>query len=814
MGKSKSLKNIVEIDWQNRTFSYQLSDDELGQVYFRKLHSSNDWFKYCCSIAIAQKHHVDERNVTNWRGADNTFVTKVLDAFGWHLKSSSRNIYWTHYFSRGLKAQFHITETWRIDRDDIKKWAPATLLFNIIDGYVLGKPLERVNGTYNLWHVNFINTDEEFNKFRLQVLELLDTGVQTPRNSVKIRYEYFRPIENILGIEIPKTGIFKDPVWFRGSGPLAIDFQKGRIYRNKEKVTALKNHVLKHKISMLESPVATGKTVLVRSLAFEACDNKDLRIFYFDCDSTRGFLPTDLVNELESKEGIFIIENIHLEPRKLQSIIRQLLNLTNQHVLFTSRPLFREREYLSPDELKEIHFFPQPVLFEDTDNIIDLYTSSNLGHSLPLEERNRIKEVTSGNYKMLGYALQGYVQKQGKGEPEEWLEKGINHDLQRLEYVIGGQDNPNPRFPEIVLAISPLHMNEVLTAESFLRNQLHFDREDINALNTLVELCEITSQRATNGEIFYGLPHSAQARAYWMYGVMYKKRSVLPEYADFIYDYVKSNASNGLEAITQADRSVSKALVTRLDAEGALAGTIEKECSYEVLIRWIRATEHHVLSKKNVQMALAHRLETFDDGIKSSLCLDFICDRDDKIALNVWNLMNHRATLDRILAKNNAFDIAWYVLHFRSCLDGVSTQLWTMLGSNTLVAKLDEEQSVLGIGMLLAEVCEDDPQLGRIIWDCLDHHKLATKLSQTERVRDVCLCLARIYKSPIGETNEKWVLTQLEAAAKRLMKEKFLWVFGDTLKIVCNWYIKAGEILWDFLDHGKLATRPKTSEFF
>ncbi|MFH1616945.1 MAG: hypothetical protein ABIG61_17905, partial [Planctomycetota bacterium] len=59
------------------------------------------------------------------------------------------------------------------------------------------------------------------------------TGVQTPRNSVKIRSEYFRPIENILGIEIPKTGIFKDPVWFRGSGPLAIG--EKRLKRGQEK---------------------------------------------------------------------------------------------------------------------------------------------------------------------------------------------------------------------------------------------------------------------------------------------------------------------------------------------------------------------------------------------------------------------------------------------------------------------------------------------------------------------------------------------------------------------------------------------------
>ncbi|MFC1794881.1 hypothetical protein ACFL3Q_15000, partial [Planctomycetota bacterium] len=352
---------------------------------------------------------------------------------------------------------------------------------------------------------------------------------------------YFEPIEDILRMDMPSEGLFKDPAWFRPSGPLAIDFQHRRVHINKEKVADLKEHVLNHQISMLESPAATGKTVLVRSLAFEPYEDKKSEIFHFDCASKRDFSPTELADEIGSTEGIFIIENMHLEPRKVSPLFSKLQNLTNRHILFTSRPLFRKREYLSTDDLREIHFFPQPKLFEDADKIIDLYFSGVLEHPLSSEKRNKVKKNTSGNYKMLGYALEGCVQKKGKGEPEKWLEVGVNRELQRLEYVIEGTDGPNSIFPEIVLALSPLYMNEVLTEESFLRDELHFDKDDLKALSILVELGEVTSQKTQDGYVFYGLPHSVQAKAYWEYGLTYRNRKALPEYEEFIHKYAVSD---------------------------------------------------------------------------------------------------------------------------------------------------------------------------------------------------------------------------------------------------------------------------------
>lgn len=568
----------------------------------------------------------------------------------------------------------------------------------LIDGEILDRVLDDIRKS-------------DFWKRWEETAEKKRNAVKAKGNVTKKKSGLFMTTEDILRMDISSRGPFKEPTWFRPSGPLAIDFQNRRVHVNKEKVAALKEHVLNHQVSMLESPAATGKTVLVRSLAFETYKNEKLDFFYFDCDSKRFFSPAELADEIESTEGIFIIENMHLEARKLAPMIAELRNLTNRHILFTSRPLFRKRDYLSPDELKVIHFFPQPGVFEDANDIIDLYFSGAHKQPLSLEKHNRIKKVTSGNYKMLGYALEGCEQKKGKGEPEEWIEEGVKRELQRLEYVLEGPKGPNQIFPEIVLALSPLYMKEILTEESFLRDGLYFDKEDFQALNALVELGEVTSQRTSNGHVFYGLPHSVQAKAYWNYGTLYKNRRELKEHETFVHDYVALGIANSLEIISKSPIALQETLTTKLVENGNLGKVIKYEPSFCNIAHW---SEKHLTVKffnKDVASSLSNRL----NNAEAKDTVNYLSRLDSEIENMVWRSIDRHKFANKMLTQNYPERLISYLHYFQEHKKYIGKEVCELIQAK-LSMRLQKEGNPLNICYCIEAVRSIDKTIGENMW--------------------------------------------------------------------------------------------------
>lgn len=154
---------------------------------------------------------------------------------------------------------------------------------------------------------------------------------------------YLQSIRDVLKIDV--SG--ETPRWFRTEGPIEADIKDNRICRNKDKVSALKKHIIQHQMSMLEGLSGTGKTAFVRIAAYELYKDLGSKIFFFDCDKERNFSPRELAQAIKSTEGIFVIENIHLEPRKLGPLILDLQNISHQHIIFTSR-FFLRRRHICP----------------------------------------------------------------------------------------------------------------------------------------------------------------------------------------------------------------------------------------------------------------------------------------------------------------------------------------------------------------------------------------------------------------------------------------------------------------------------------
>jgi len=188
--------------------------------------------------------------------------------------------------------------------------------------------------------------------------------------------------------------------------------------------------------------------------------------------------------------------------------------------------------------------------------------------------RKHIQKISRESFWLIAYALEGCNEADGKGDPQSWIRDGVNKDLKHLEGL-------KSDYPEVLLALSPLYMNEVLTSEVYLRKNIKIKKQ---ILNNLYKMGEITKIETEDGHVFYGLPHSALAKAYWEHGKIYRKN--LPEYEDFIYNYSALSMPNGIEAMVAAGKKIAKNLAVRLHKGNKTSDVILNEKSWEAIVIW------------------------------------------------------------------------------------------------------------------------------------------------------------------------------------------------------------------------------------
>lgn len=595
------------------------------------------------------------------------------------------------------------------------------------------------------------------------------------KKAARISHEYFQPIEDTLQI----SATDRQSKWFRNSGPIYVDFRDGKICINKKRVAALEKHILSHKISMLEWPSGTGKTVLVRSVCYEHLGDEDRKIFYFDCGHDREFLVLELINEIERKDGILIVENIHLAIRKLRIIFLELQsrNLPDKHILFTSSVRISERAFLSPDELAEMNFFPQHELFEDADEIISRYTSGELEQPLPLMKHEDIKKITRGNYKWLGYVLQGCVKEMGKGDPKQWLRKGVMFELEHLEY---GLENPvvlnrlNKHLPEVLVALSPLYMNEILTAEIFLTKNLHFKEQDLGAL---VDLGKITRHQSRDGHIFYGLPHMVQAGAYWKYGQAYKDRRNLGDYKKFIYDYALSGAPNTLEPILQS--AANNKLLKRVSPHDEIADVVDIEI-WEI-IHWVRAENTTTLIDNNILPVLGQKLARCKDEFEIDLFVSGICNNSQEAEISLDGLIDRRRDLGEDFSKScQAVPTSPEIGLSLSAYENKACYLCDLFNFKEMRLRLSYEDDIISIGRSLALAVTIYPIFARKLLHSLKRRSLQDKMNRSETSDDWLTLCCFIYSYDPHVAFELFSLWDVEELERRFPNKQNLWCIVES----------------------------------
>jgi len=606
-------------------------------------------------------------------------------------------------------------------------------------------------------------------------------------------FEYLEPISDVLkiGITTPQRCLLK-------AGPIAADFDS-KIYTRKKLLEDLKRLVSKNTVSMLVGKAATGKTVLVRQLGYKLYTKDNWAVYYFDCDGERDFDWRKLTKEINSVRGIFLLENIHLAVQKFQRIHDRIKNDPRRHVLLITRPSFREsqsQKYVDLGEIESVEL----MMFDEVDKIIDHFASRHEEVTWPKEVRESIKNISKKSFWLLSYALEGCVKAKGKGEPRSWIKVGVREDLEEQEKI-------NTNYPEVLVSLAPLFMNEVLTDELYLTKILGFDQQ---ILNNLVYTGEITKQQGQDNHIFYGLPHSALADAYWEHGDTYKRRRGLTEYKDFLYKYTISVALNGLEAVLRMNRQERQTTLVKLEKDDRMAEVIAKEKSMELVSEWADQSPFQGKVSNKLLMVLAKRIEDDEnldevgwcywravemlgwrlwkvlDHVKLARKLSNIKDNGGVTAIfNILFLtrthvgkeetikfcksMNMGQLAESVIKPaviNRACDVVYYI---SLIAPEVGDEFWQLINLEKIANNLNEFEDVYQIGNWFKTIFGARKEDGLALWKLFNQEKLAQQLSCSEPIGSVGLCIHSIYKAHAKACQQLWHLLDQQRLADRLV---------------------------------------------
>jgi len=599
-------------------------------------------------------------------------------------------------------------------------------------------------------------------------------GARDPHNVFpEENLRYLRSIEKVLEI-----GISQDPEWFRKRGPVAVDFDKERIYRRKKTLKQLNNLIMDNSVSLLEGISGTGKTVLALNLAYDLYKNGESSVYFFDYAKERDFDLSQLVHAIESVKGTFIIENIHLEPRKAQQVYSRFKYDPEKHILFTARPSYKEfQDTFSEDlgKITKLHLEP----FNETENIINCFCSHRTIPKVVTKKHTQLLEMPKLNYWFLAFALKGCAKSPEKSELKSWIADEVKEYLRNLETC---NDPYCDQYPGILLALSPLYKNEVPTAEHYLIDKLSFTKP---ALNDLMKRGEITRQEDTHANILYGLPHSCLADAYWHHGRKYVAKTKLRMYEEFLYDYLTSAMPNGLQAAVRTKAKTRYKLLNRLYPDGKIQTVIENEISMSRIHLWMMLDYCQYPMDTSLTKILANKITTHDDLYHSAFCLNLPGIPFSDHGLKLWELVDTKKLADRISSADDFYGVSNFIGCLRNASKNNASELCDLLNLSQLAANLVTasrpeyacevielifsinenlgmelwglvNRTTLGINLAAGNINQVCFGLGKLfqgcdeagweLWKLLDHKKLATQLNSVECLYSLTTCIKNFFQ--------------------------------------------------------------------
>jgi hypothetical protein len=599
---------------------------------------------------------------------------------------------------------------------------------------------------YDVFKKNILNkpSGKDFLEVKAKELKIRNSKEFTTNNQIL-------PLQHIT--EVLKIGTdYKNEksCWFRKTGAIAIDFEENKVYRRKSRVDDLIKIVMDNSFSLLVGEAATGKTVLVRDMAYTLYKEGEQSIYYYQY---AGFDIIKLIEIIETLTGILILEDMHLDIPKLQRLYSLLRPNQSRHLLFVLRGgLDTFQDLIRYQDLRKL---PQMVLkpFEDADDIVNSFCNHKETPEIIRKKREEIKIEAEDDFWLLAFALEGCADNKGRGEPKDWLKIGVMTYLQSLGNC---NDEYESEFPKILLALSPLYMNEVYTHSHYLKKlakKMGF-RDD--TLRVLCKRGEIL-MRKQGKETYYGLPHSSLAKAYWEHGQDY--RMDLPDYETFVYEYITSSYPNSLRAISLKDDSIQKKLLTKLSNSKDIFKIIKKENNLdeivgEVLEKYDKFTCRW-MNEELIEILIA-KIDAHRNTITALDCLVAISRINPDLGKSFWNKCNKEWIGHSLLEKNSVFDIAWDLEELYNSDKMLFDEMLNLIGVEKIISKLISAQNMdesfmtmsffESIPSIKQEIMKIDfDQLAKRISEICDIHILSTSLVYLK----LCVYQFKLAKFPI-----------------------------------------------------------------
>jgi hypothetical protein len=390
-------------------------------------------------------------------------------------------------------------------------------------------------------------------------------------------------------------------------------------------------------------------------------------------------------------------------------------------------------------EFTDLTKLPQLLLspFDEVDKIIEHFCKHAGTLGIVWEKREQIKEISKKDFWLLTFALKGCAGKQGKGKPSEWLSEGVKNHLRDIENC---GDKHESQYPKILLALSPLYINEVFTDEKYLE-KLGFEPDELKALCKRGEIVKTEGQSS----FFYRLHHSSLAYAYWQHGNIYRKAAYLHRYDDFIYDYAVSDTANGLEAVIKTQRQVQNKLLRRLSSEGKLESVIEQEKQTWVLSVFIEIADQDIVDKASIMEAIARQIKASSDVESIGSCISNAYKRKLNNSQKLWMFLDKEDLASKLTLMRDSF-LPYHCLEEIHAADpNGAKELCDLLDIDKVICNLTQS-TLLGIGHYIAVIHTVNQKAGKKVWDFCKQH-LADRLNRFENIASGYYCINAIQKA-------------------------------------------------------------------
>ena len=646
-------------------------------------------------------------------------------------------------------------------------------------------------------------------------------------------YYYLTPAEDLLKTDSPERG-----QWFRRTGPIAVDFEDGKVCRRPAEVSKIRNAFERQQTVVVEGETASGKSVVAKEVAYSLLtDDTALPSYWIDCALLGDVNKKALYDEVMGIEGLLIVDDAHVLAHQVEQLYNLVRRQNGPLLLLISRPSIWSQLDPKESELIGLEDSAITIVADDvTDRIIDAYAEEH--SDLPWLNRDimAIDAQAADNLWMLACVLKGYVGASGEGAPEDWGASGAQSYLRRLGSQMPGHD---PMYPRIIVAISAFYQDETIVKGAFLEDRLGFDAKTLQRLSSLGEITKVVKWGAN----MYGMRHSALAELFWQVGTEYKvlaSGAMLPSYEELVYQYALSGASNGLEAVLKAPKGSFERLLQRLSSEEKIADLVgwgRSKTSVHVLVKYMPTGMSFTNELVNV---IGERLREWDSMYKVVGIISDAYKKNARVGEQLWDIVGPDLIIEKAYQTNNfcLYDLAWclssiaslgfdqvkemavrldcdhiasmfmvsdknvgaedFVYRLERAAPDVTESIWKKLNKRDMARMMVKRWSLLGIGQFVAGIAKTRLKFLEEILEELEAAGVHERFSECHDDQEALYGLEGIYKADEEFARSLCRQVDTKEAASRIAHSEDLSYTGDYIELFCKIHSDAGR---EFIGH-------------